>query len=153
MEAVTKILFRVFVVYSAVALVSLIVILQEPFGRGSDQLASRPRPHSGCDLVQPRRAAARATALRHEVDALRDSTIDGKISLRLRRLEPCLSHYEDVAEWYERAVPNWRSVESWKFTSLMASVFIVPAWLLWAIIRWAIIAPLRARWSESSKKT
>jgi len=40
---------------------------------------------------------------------------------------------------------NWRRSGYWTRAGWAAALFIAPAWLLWAAIRWAIIAPIRGR--------
>ncbi len=142
MDTIAKILFRLVVAYSMSFLAVCPVLLPDkPWGRGFDQSDSRPREKPvHCDEVEPADA-------RRRVDEVleRMATEDDRAHVRQA---VCLAYYDLVAMDYERTMSNWRSGTYWAEVGAFMAMFLLPAWLLWAIVRWAILAPLRARRGE-----
>ncbi len=142
MDTITKILFRLVVAYSAIFLAACLVFLPDkPWGRGFGQSDSRPREKPvHCDEVEPADA-------RRRVDEVLRRMATEEDPAHFRRAV-CLAYYDLVAMDYERAMSNWRSRTYWAEVGAFVAMFLLPGWLLWAIVRWAILAPLRARRGE-----
>ncbi len=139
MGTITKILFRLVVAYSAIFLAACLVFLPDkPWGRGFDQSDSPPREKPvHCDEVEPADARRRVGEVLKRLATEDDPAHFGQAV--------CLAYYDLVAMDYERAMSNWRSRTYWAEVGAFVAMFLLPAWLLWAIVRWAILAPLRAR--------
>jgi hypothetical protein len=151
-DTINKILFRLLIVYSVVVLVLVLPIaLGTPWDRGAwevDSRPSRPVDWQSCVVVDAVDAKRQAHDLREEL-ATRDSPRPGfRGALADQRDRECIEFYERLAAWYEQATPNWRSSHYWRASVYNTGLFVLPAWLLWGIIRWAILGPLRARGGE-----
>lgn len=150
MDTITKILFRLVLAYTVLAVPTILtaVLVNDPLW---DRGYAEPKPGPGAMLSLRRAGCDRIEAAdaRRKADELSNSVPSDSIAApfdrarTLRRNRECLAYYEQLAEWHQRATPNWRSSPYWQMIAGALALFVVPAWLLWATVRWAILAPLR----------
>lgn len=149
-EIAREILFRLCVVYSVAAAVFVVAVIGgAPWGREyhPDDRAS-PTNDANCRFV-PSKEAARAAHDARETAARLPEKESGGLAAKLGMLPPgrsqhlkCADYYDRLAEWHSQLLPNFLAASWWQTILGMGLIFIGPAWLLWAIVRWAIIGPL-----------
>ena len=162
-RALATIWFRVLALYSVFVLCAVFLVFpdEKPWHRhGREILDEKP---VFCDEVEPAAAAGRVEQDKRRLaelgggesePALSQEFLSGLMGLTERTpaalkerlaLPGCIEYRERLADWYATAERNWRSAEYWASPTRRAAIFVIPAWLIWAAVYWAIFAPLLRR--------
>ena len=152
--------FRLLVIYSAATIALIVLVLPEdkPWTlQGRDILDDKPLlcaeipPEAAADQVAADKqrlaeltGAETAPAFSQEfLTRLLESTDQASADLKERFMLPtCIEYRERLAAWHASARPNWKSRDYWNAPSRRALLFVIPAWLVWGAVYWAVFAPL-----------
>jgi hypothetical protein len=156
-ELVRKITFRLALAYSIVtATYVLIVLAPKPFALSEEPpdkmtlfyslpnfLDLRWSLFDHCDVVSPEEAKKAGEDYARLLAGSPPTKPGGGVDYARTPYPECLDYYQALANWYEQTPRNWRTGAYWSKLANALATFLIPAWVAWGVVRWAIIAPLR----------